>query len=550
VDRRPPAARPAAPRRLLAVLALVFHPFLPEGVAGPAAAPGGEPTLAIVNARIWTGDPRRPWAQAVAVAGDRIAAVGSDAEIGTILTPSTRVVDAREKTVLPGLIDAHFHVLDLAEPEPPLGLRFVASRREFVRLVARAAAEAPPGSWLLGVGWDERKWGGPLPSKEWIDPVTPHNPVWLTRALGGAGLANSLALAAAGITRSPAKPLPTGVLRDRAGEPTGLIRGGPMRLVDAVLLAPDLRRAESDAIQVTQSLLKMGVTSVHHSGSWKELLVLDGLRREDRLGVRLYAAVPLPSWERLRDFVADRGRGDPWLHWGGLKLFAHKWTTRPHPVRNGRLDRYAVQPTAEEAYHWFAGASRAGLQIMVHAGGIEHLRFFDRVRTELGLADPRFRIEHAHDVAPEERALYARAGVIASVQPELLWHIDARTKAGAPAPRHLFACRDLLEAGVRIVFGTDAITASPLMSPFRSIQIALQRPGPDGRRLTLEECLRAHTSDAAFAEFAEAEKGTIEPGKLADMVVLDRDLFASGVAALDATEVTVTIVGGRIAYQR
>jgi predicted amidohydrolase YtcJ len=539
-----------ARRPFVALLALALHPFLVEAEPGQAAGASREPTLAILNARVWTGDPLRPRAQAVAVAGDRIAAVGSDAEIRTLLVPSTRVIDAHDKTVLPGLIDAHFHVLDLTERQPPLTLRFVATKSEFVRLVAEAAAEASPGSWLLGEGWDERKWGGALPSKDWIDPVTPRNPVWLTRVAGGAGVANSLALAAAGIGGSPADPPRSGVLCDRFGRPTGLIRGGPMRLLDDVLVGPLRPGAERDAIQVMQSLLRLGVTSVHHSGNWKELLILDGLRRQDRLPVRVYAAVPLPSWERLRDFVAERGRGDGWLRWTGLKLFRHTWTSEPSPVRNGKLDRYAVQPSAEEAYEWFAGASRADLQIMVHAGGIEHLRFFDRLRTQQKLADPRFRIEHAHDVSPDERALYVRAGVIASVQPTLLWHIDARTKAGAPPPRHLFPCRELLEAGVRIAFGTDAITASPLTSPFRSIRLALQHPGPDGRTLTLEECLRAHTADAAFAEFAEAEKGTIEPGKLADLVVLDRDLFATAVAALDATEVIVTVVGGQIAYER
>jgi predicted amidohydrolase YtcJ len=532
----------------VALLALGLH----ASIAGraPAAAPGREATLAILNGRVWTADPGRPRAEAVAVAGDRILLVGSNDEIRALSGPSTTVVDAQGHTVLPGLIDAHFHILDLVERRGPPGLEFVASRREFVQDVAEAVAAAPPGSWVVGVGWDERKWGGALPSRAWIDPVTPRNPVWLIRKEGGAGLANSLALAAAGIEGARLELPPSGVVRDRSGAATGLLRGGAMRLVDAVLAAPERARAEASAIEVAQSLLRLGVTSVHHSGNWKELLVLDGLRRQGRLGVRVYAAVPLPAWERLRDFVAERGRGDPWLHWGGLKLFAHMWTTQPHAVRNGRLDRYAVQPTAEEAYAWFAGASRAGLQIMVHAGGIEHLRFFDRARSELHLADPRFRIEHAHDVAPDERALYAKAGVIASVQPVLLWHVDRSTEAGAPPPRHLFPCRELLDAGVRIAFGTDAITASRLTSPFRSIRIALERPGPDGRTLTLEQCLRAHTTDAAFAEFAEADKGTLEPGKLADVVVLDRDLFATHPKALDATEVTATVVGGQVAYRR
>jgi predicted amidohydrolase YtcJ len=534
-------------RAPVALLTLGLHSWI-AGTATPA--PAGEATLAIVNARVFTADPRRPRAEAVAVAGDRILLVGSNDEIRALSKPSTSVIDAHGHTVLPGLIDAHFHILNLVERQAPLGLEFVASRSELVKEVAEAAAKAPPGSWVLGEGWDERKWGGALPSRAWIDAVTPRNPAWLVRHEGGAGLGNSLALAAAGIEDNRGEPPPNGVVRDPSGAPTGLLRGGAMRLVDAVLVAPERARAEGDAIGVAASLLRLGVTSVHHSGNWKELLVLEGLRQQARLPVRVYAAVPLPAWERLRDFVAEHGRGDEWLRWGGLKLFQHRWTTQPHSVRNGRMDRWEVQPTAEEAYAWFAGASRAGLQIMVHAGGIEHLRFFDRARSELGLADPRFRIEHAHDVGPAERALYAKAGVIASVQPTLLWHIDRATEAGAKPPRNLFPCRELLDSGVRIALGTDAITASRLTSPFRTIRLAMERPGPDGRTLTLEQCLRAHTADAAFAEFAESEKGALEPGKLADIVVVDRDLFASPTEALDATEVTVTVVGGRVAFRR
>jgi predicted amidohydrolase YtcJ len=532
------------------VITLCLAGALAAAASASAGERGAGPTLAIVNARVWTADPACARAEAVAIEGERILAVGTNEAVRALVTPSTTVLDALGHSVLPGFTDAHFHLLDLREPAPSVTLRFAASRGELVGLVAEAAAAAPAGAWLLGDGWDERKWGGALPTRDWIDRVTPRNPVWLTRAFGAVGLANSLALAAAGIDGSASQPQPRGVVRDHAGRATGLLRGDAIRLVDSVLVEPDRLRLEREALRVAETLLELGVTSVHHSGSWKELLVLEGLRRQGRLGVRVYAAVPLPAWERLRDFVAERGRGDHWLRWGGLKLFQHAWTTRPPAVTDGRLDRWAVQPGAVEAYEWFAGASRADLQIMVHAGGIEHLRFFERVRRELRLDDPRFRIEHAHDASPVERALYASAGVIASVQPALLWHHDSRTAAGAPPPRHFFPCRDWLDAGVRIAFGTDAITASPLTSPFRSIRLALERPGPDGRSLSLEQCLRAHTIDAAFAGRAESDQGSLEPGKLADLVVLDRDLFASHASVLDSVEVALTVVGGKVTFRR
>jgi predicted amidohydrolase YtcJ len=290
------------------------------------------------------------------------------------------------------------------------------------------------------------------------------------------------------------------------------------------------------------------VTSVHHTGNWQELLIFRWLRQTGRLKTRIYAGVPLPAWVRLRDYVASHGRGDAWLHWGALKLFKMTWTPGPAVDRTGRRDRWAVQPSADEVYGWFAGATQGGLQTMVHAGGYEILKIYERISKELKPGDPRFRIEHAHDVPPDWIALYASSGVIASVQPPLLAHIDDRTRAGAAPPRHLFPCRELLDAGVRIVLGTDAVTASPLLSPFEVVAEAIERPGPDGRRLTLEQALIAYTRDAAYAEFSEDIKGMLEPGKLADLILLDRDIFAAPIAGLRQTHVRLTVLDGRIVH--
>ena len=503
-------------------------------------------TIAVLNARIWTGNSTQPWAEAVAVGGERILAVGSNEDIRKIVRPATRVIEGNGATVTPGFIDAHFHLLNLENPEDLLNMRFVSGRREFADHVARAAAHAAEGTWILGEGWDERKWGGDLPSKEWIDQVSPRNPVWLTRALGSAGLANSLALRAAGVTAGTREPPAGGIVRDARGEPTGLIRGGPMWLIDAVFAERDQAAVDRLLEKNMEALAGIGVTSIHHTGNWQELLAFQRMRNAGRLGVRIYAGVPLPGWERLRDYVAAHGRGDSWLHWGSLKLFRMEWSSGPRIFKDGKLDRYSVQPGADEAYEMFAGASRAGLQIMVHAGGYPVLQFYQRIRQESNQPDLRHRIEHAHDVPSDWISLYAKAGVIASVQPPLLSHFDSRARAAAPPATHLFPCRELLEAGVKIVFGTDALTASPLTSPLESIQMALERAGPDGRRMTLEECLRAYTRDAAYAEFAENEKGSIEPGKLADLVLLDRDIFAAEVTTLHRTRVRLTILNGRI----
>lgn len=469
-----------------------------------ASAGGSEPgaTLAVVNARIWTGDPLQPWAEAIAVSGERILAVSSNAAIRKLVSPSTRLVDGNGNMLTPGFIDAHFHLLDLKRigPHPPLSLYFVTSKAELVDSVAARAAAIPEGTWIFGHGWNERKWGGELPTRQWIDTLTPDHPVWLTNIREDAGLANTAALRAAGITRATKEPPEGGIVCDTRGEPTGLIRGGPMWLVDAVLAERDRDAVDSSAEEIMRRLTEHGVTSVQHSGNWEELLVFQRLHKAGRLRTRLFAAVPLPAWTRLRDHVAAHGRGDEWLHWGGLKLFGMSLASDPRPSEERKPDRWSVQFTLGDLYTWISGASQAGLQVMVHGGGDDVLRIFDRVRREQNLQDPRFRIEHAHNLAPETVALFATSGAIASVQPPLLAHFDHRTKIGVPLPKYLFPCRDLLEAGVVIAFGTDAITASSLTPPLESIRMALERPGPDGRPLTFEECLRAYTRDAACEE--------------------------------------------------
>ncbi|HYK90108.1 MAG TPA: amidohydrolase family protein, partial [Acidobacteriota bacterium] len=177
-------------------------------------------SLAILNARIWTGNPQQPWAQAVAISGDRILTVGTDEEIRRTIQSATQVYDGGGDTVTPGFIDAHFHIMDIdaSRGEDPINLRFVTTRQGFVDRVKKRSANLPAGAWIFGEGWDERKWGGELPSKGWIDSITPQNPTWLLRNFGSVGLANSAALRAAGITRDTKEPPAGGIVRDAAGE--------------------------------------------------------------------------------------------------------------------------------------------------------------------------------------------------------------------------------------------------------------------------------------------------------------------------------------------
>jgi hypothetical protein len=475
--------------------------------------------LAIVHARVWTGDVRHPWATAVGVSGDRIAAVGSDAEILALSGPSTRVVDARGGMVTPGFIDSHIHLMayDLSRPLPPIFMRFLRNREEVAERIASYAATLPKGAWILGQDWTESVWGRELPARAWLDRLAPDHPVWLVQLEGNAGIANTAALRAAGIDRD-----------------TGLIRAGDMWRIEAALI--ERSRAADDRLLdgVMSGLLRTGVTSVHHNNSWCDFLVLRRLHQAGKLRMRVYASPPLRSWPRLRDYVEAFGRGDDRMHWGALKGYG------------------AIRE--DEYYRWVSGASRAGLQIMVHLGSQDELRtllrVFERVRREQGLADPRFRIEHAHDMPADVIPMMARAGAIASWQPPLVMQFDLRTAAGSPPPLNLFPCRALLTAGVKIAFGTDTYPAVETIPALASLQMALERAAPDGSRLTLDEGLRAYTLDAAYAEFREKEKGSLEPGKLADFVLFDRDFSAGPVHAIRDARVRMTVVGGRVAYEQ
>jgi predicted amidohydrolase YtcJ len=474
--------------------------------------------LVVLHAHVWTGNPARPWAEAVAVSGERILAVGSDREIRALTGPSTRVVDGRGGMLTPGFNDSHIHLssFDRSHPLPPIFMQFLRDRSEAADRIAAYAAQLPMGAWILGESWTDALWKGSPPDRKWLDALAPDHPVWLVNTADDAGLANTAALRAAGLDATPSQP-------------GALIRGAEMWRVDAAVAERSAARDDAAVERFTAALARAGVTSVQHNNSWYDLLILQRLRRAGRLRVRVYAAPSLPGWRRLADYVAKYGRGDSWLHWGALKGY-------------GAIN-------AEQWYPWISGASRAGLQVMTHLGSETEMRtllgLYDRVRREQNLADPRFRIEHGHDFPAGLIPVMVRAGVIASWQPALLAQVDQRTAAGQPRPKNLFPCHSLLAAGVKIAFGTDA--GSPdFPRPLESVQMALERVAPDGTRLTLDEALRAFTADAAYAEFAEKEKGTLEPGRLADFVLFDSDFSRVPVSRIHEARPWMVVIGGKV----
>jgi predicted amidohydrolase YtcJ len=549
-------------------LALVLACLLTAACADDPARPPEPPaTLAVVNARIWTGDPARPWAEALAVAGEDIVAVGTSDEIRARAARATPI-DAGGRLIVPGFIDTHTHFLDGGFRLSSVQLRDANSREEFIRRIREFAATVPAGTWITGGDWDHSLWGGQLPTRAWLDEATTSHPVWINRLDGHMALASSAALKAAGVTRATRDIAGGEIVRDARGEPTGLLKDNAMALVDRVMPPPSTGMLDRALEAAMKYVAERGVTSVHDLGTWEHQATVARAHGRKALTTRIYSVAPLADWQKLRDVVAakqhggDDGRGDAWMRVGGLKGFVDgslgSHTAAFHaPFEDAPKDRGLLINTPEALYGWIAGADKAGLHVMVHAIGDRAndllLDLFERVARENGTRDRRFRIEHAQHLSPVAIPRFAALGVIASMQP---YHaIDdgrwAEQFIGGRI-RTTYAFRGLLDAKARLAFGSDWYVAPP--TPLEGIYAAVTRRTLDDRnpagwvpeqKITVEEAIRAYTSGAAYASFEEQRKGTLAPGRLADFVVLERNLFEIPPEQIRDVKVDLTVVGGK-----
>lgn len=554
--------------RLIPAMAGLLFALVPFHAQAQAQA-----DTVLLGGKVWTGDPARPEAQALAIVDGKVAAVGNDDEVRRWAGPATTVLELRGRRVLPGFNDAHVHFFDGGQALASMQLRDAPSPEAFRDRIGAYAATLPKGRWVLNGNWDHERWTpAVLPTRQLIDAVTPENPVFINRLDGHMALANTLALELAGITRDTPDPPGGSIVRDADGEPTGMLKDAAMNAVYAVIpesspaeIATALRAAMREANE-------NGVTSVQDmSASPAILRGYQQLLADGELSVRVYGAQPLSRWERLAEPGIVAGFGGDMLRIGVLKGFADGSlgsTTalffEPYldePGTSGLPSDELVDAAAMLAD--MAGADAGGLQLAIHAIGDKAnatiLDMFAEVAQRNGARDRRLRIEHAQHFRAGDIPRMRAQGVVASMQP---YHaIDdgrwAEKRIGAERAKGTYAFRSLLDAGAVLAFGSDWAVApiEPLMGIYAAAtRRTLDGAHPDGwvpeQKISVAEAVRAYTAGSAYAERREAVKGTLEPGKLADLVVLSADIFAIDPVAIADTRVDLTMLGGKVVYRR
>jgi predicted amidohydrolase YtcJ len=527
--------------------------------------------LIIRNAKVWTVDRSRPEADAVAILGDRIVAVGSNQDIDAWRGPGTKVFDGAGKRLLPGFNDAHLHFTSGGQQIDNVQLNDATGPREFAGRIAQRAAKTPKGVWILGGDWDETKWRTPqLPTKHLIDAVTPETPVAVNRYDGHMILANSLALKLAGITAQTKDPAGGVIVRDPQGNPTGALKDAAADLVYKVIPPPthDQRRHSIErALALAASL---GVTSVQDMNpEYADIAIYSELLEEGKLTTRIYAAPLIPQVDDQAKIGIRHAFGGASLRIGALKSYAdgslgsatayffEPFNDQPH---NRGLLSDGMHPISLMRDRMMK-ADASGLQLCTHAigdAGISTiLDLYTEVEKAHGPRDRRWRIEHAQHMAAKDFDRFAQLHVIASVQP---YHaIDdgrwAERRIGHDRASRTYAFRTFLEHGVRLALGTDWNVAP--LNPMLTLYAAATRATLDGKnpngwfpeqKLTVKEAIEAYTMGSAYAEFQEEQKGSIAPGKLADMVLLSDDVLTIDPIKIRDVKVLKTWVGGKLIY--
>lgn len=515
------------------------------------------------NARVYTGHAGQPQADAIAVRGDSILAVG---DVQRYMGPKTRVVDARGATVIAGFIDAHAHMAGLGDSLEILDLREMASAAAVARAVGQAARKTPKGEWIRGRGWDQTRWpGAGFPHAAELSRLTPNHPVYLTRIDGHAAWVNHRALQLAGVNRATPDPPGGKILRDSSGEPTGVLIDRAMALVSRHIPPPGPARLKERVERAARECARLGITSVHDAGVGQaELAAYRSLIAEGKLPVRIYAMIRGPGslWESYLKRGPEIG---PYLTVRSIKLVADgalgsRGAALKEPYADDPDNRGLLILTREQIETVARQAFQGGFQVNTHAiGDLANRAVLEAYGAVLGGAnDRRFRIEHAQVVSDEDFPLFQKYSIIASVQAthatsDMRW---AEARLGPRRVAGAYAWQRFLRLGVTIANGSDFPVENP--NPLWGYYASITRQDHAGRppagwmadqRMSREQALLSWTLAGAYAAFEEKRKGTIEPGKLADLVALSKDILKVPPQEILSARVTMTVVGGKIVYQ-
>jgi hypothetical protein len=555
------------------ITALALGGAMAAGLVLVDAQAGDPADLIVHNAVIYTVNPAQPRAEAVAVRGGRFVVVGSSADALRLRGTHTRVVDAAGAAVVPGLQDAHAHFTGLGAALQALDLRGTGSLDEIVALVRKRVAAARPGEWILGRSWDQNDWPVKAwPTHEALDNVSGDHPVYLTRVDGHAAFANARAMALAGVSAETKDPDGGRIIRDSAGRPTGVFIDNAMGLVGSRIPRPTRQQLEDQILLADKKTRELGLTMVHDAGTDNE--ELDAYKRlidAGKLKTRLYAMLGMSRDELMAFFARGpvTSYADHRLAARAVKLYADgalgsrgAAMLAPYTDEPGTSGLLVTPP--DQVYELTLAAVRAGFQVGIHAIGDRANRMvldtFERVEREVpGARGLRLRDEHAQILAAADIPRFAQLGVIAAMQPthatsDMPW-VPARIGAERAAAG-AYVWRKLMASGATIASGSDFPVEEA--NPMLGFYAAITRQDPQGQppggwmpdeRMTRDEALASFTVNAAFAAHAEKDLGTIEPGKLADFVVLSRDIMRVPAPEILSTRVMRTVVAGEVVFE-
>lgn len=560
-------------RRIVGLsLLLLAYSLVPQTAPAQTKSTPLSPTTFYLHGRIYTNDPKHPWAEAMAVRDEKIFCIGSLSQILLDCggAQSHDIVQLKGRFVMPGFNDAHLHIGGAARDKLTLVLNSASSSDEILALVKSAAATHQPGDWILGSGWDQSRYPGQkIPTRLELDQAAPNNPVYLVHISGHVAVANSLAFKHAEITSDTADPPGGQIERFADGEPSGLLKERAMDMVSQRIPDPSEIDRQKGIQLVLAELAQNGVTSVQDFSTWDDFLAFIELKQAKKLTVRITEWLPFGlSTDDLQNQRAEGGTTDPWLRTGALKAFLDgalgtRTAALLAPYSDDPSTSGILRVDPEKFKAMAIDRDRLGFQLAFHAIGDKANRLaldtFESIVRVNPPRDRRDRIEHAQVLAPEDIPRFGTLHVIASMQPshetnDMRW---AEQRLGPERSKGAYAWHSLQTAGATLAFGTD-YDVEPV-NPLRGLYACTTREALDGtpsggwisqEKLPLADCISAYTTGSAYAEFMDGQKGQLKVGQFADFVILSQDLTKIPPNAILHTEVLRTVVGGRTVYSK